>query len=136
MLKYHTGEPLMKKILACAICLFAIASANSAFAAFSAGPRTLGTGVAGTGITAANNPTLIQQLSTNIEMDYIAAADGAGYIIGALHDKGTRTYGSSSGDAKIYWATITTSGTGIALPTTAPTGTASAAWTATTWTAQ
>jgi len=127
----------MKKILACTICLFAIASANSAFAGFTASPRDLGTeaaGSTGSGITAANNPKLTQQLSTNVLMDYISATDGAGYIVGTFHNKGTRTYGSSSGDTQIFSAVITTTGTGIALPTTAPTGTASAAFTST-WTA-
>ena len=45
------------------------------------------------------------QLSKDVYMAYDGdtTADGLGYVIGTSHSSGTRTYGSSSGDAKIFW---------------------------------
>ncbi|MGE4403819.1 MAG: hypothetical protein AB7F61_19445 [Desulfobulbus sp.] len=70
------------------------------------------------------------KLSNNVFLFYEAdtSGDGLGYSIATYHSSGTRTYGSSSGDANIFWI----DGTGSNAPT-APTGTASANFTG--WTA-
>jgi len=51
-------------------------------------------------------------------VQYVTDAAGQGYVLGAYHGSGTQTYGTSSGDTKIYKQDVT----GVAVPTTAPTG--------------
>lgn len=65
--------------------------------------------------------TLIFKLSKNVYMSYKSDTDNTGYSIGAYHNKGTKTFASSSGDSKIFEATLTAK----TLPD-APVGTASA----------
>lgn len=74
-----------------------------------------------------DNP-LTLKMSNNVLVQYDAAASGLGYSIAAYHTSGTRTFGSSSGDASIFWF----DGTAEDAPT-APTGTESADFS--TWTA-
>lgn len=69
------------------------------------------------------------QLSNKVEMNYWPESVGLGYSVAAFHTSGTKTFGSSSGDSKIFWIL------GIDSPTlpNAPSGTASAgfgSWTA------
>ena len=74
---------------------------------------------------------LTLKLSNNVLLSYKKSATGGlGYSVASYHTSGTRTYGSSSGDANIFWA----EGTAID-PPTAPTGTESANFVNTTWTA-
>ncbi|PLX91345.1 MAG: hypothetical protein C0621_11115 [Desulfuromonas sp.] len=75
----------------------------------------------GSGVTLGSSETMNVKLSKNVKMGYAAATAGLGYVIGAFHTSGTRTFASSSGDAKIFF----TNTTGADLPA-APTGTASA----------
>lgn len=70
------------------------------------------------------------KLSNNVFLYYETATGGLGYSVATYHSSGTRTYGSSSGDANIYWI----DGTGSEAPT-APTGTASADFVTDGWTA-
>lgn len=105
----------MKKIAILALVLMGL-SVSSAFAAYSGSPKVCG-----------STDTLTVQLSNNVSMEYSAATNGLGYVVGAYHSSGTKTFGTSSGDAKIFY----TDTTGATLPS-APTGTASAAFT---WTA-
>ena len=109
---------MKKNILLIATLLVAL-SAASAFAA----ATTLDYGTA--------LPTgLPGKLSTNVQLAYKSAADNTGYTAGTSHNKGTKSFGSSSGDAAIFSADATNQ----AIPD-APVGTASAAFTAGTWTA-
>lgn len=102
----------MKKIVFFALVLVAF-SFSLASAGYEAGPKTLG-----------STETMVVQLSNGVQMDYIAdtTTSGLGYIVGASHKSGTRSFGSSSGDASIYFI----DGVNTALPTTVPTGTGSA----------
>ncbi len=103
----------MKKI-AFLTAVLLVCSFGVAFADYEPGPKTLGT-----------TDSITIQLSSKVEMDYKAETTGLGYTIGAFHTSGTRTYGSSSGDAKIFWIEDISDPT---LPD-APSGTASAVWT-------
>lgn len=102
----------MKKV-AFIVSALVFLMAGAAFADYEAGPKTLG-----------STETLVVQLSNSVQMDYIAdtTTNGLGYIVGASHTSGTRSYGSSSGDSSIFWI----DGVKKALPTTVPTGTGSA----------
>lgn len=109
----------MKKITFLTLILFVLGS-SAAFAATSWQTDTATLGTAGHQLTI--------QLSNKVGMYYVAdtATSGLGYVMATSHSSGTRTYGSSSGDAKIYYF----DGTSQAPPTTtAPTGTQSADWT-------
>ena len=115
----------MKKIAILSVFLFMV-TVGSAFAAVgdfpagTAGSLTVPTGTA--------TVTAIVKLSNKVGLQYTKQATGLGYVVATSHTSGTRTYGSSSGDSKIYYVdTLATSG-----PGTAPTGTASAGFT---WTA-
>lgn len=99
----------MKKIFALMLVL-TIASASSAFAT---------TVAYSTGAVAVGNATI--NTSKNVKINYKSAADFSGYAAATYHDKGTKTYGSSSGDAKVYEK----ANTAEAVPD-APTGTATA----------
>jgi hypothetical protein len=117
----------MKKILACAICLFSIAATHTAFAAnptgYLGGPITLGTGAVNT-----DNPPLVVQLSSNVQMNYAGTATtGLYYTIAAFHTKGNRTYTSTSNDAKIYYYDGTNQGY-FTLPTTSASTTPPTGW--------
>jgi hypothetical protein len=102
----------MKKILACAVCLLSMAVANSAFAAYALGPKDLA------GTTSATNPQLTLQLSANVLMDYSSTATtGLYYTMGTYHNKGSRTFSSTSNDAKIVYQDAT-GVTMLTLPTT------------------
>lgn len=98
--------------------LFLFFTSGIAFAAYDSGEVTL----------ADDAGDIVLKLSNNVNLDYAADTDGLGYAVATYHDSGTRTYGSSSGDANIYWI----EGTGEAAPD-APSGTDSAdfsEWTA------
>ena len=68
---------------------------------------------------------LTGKLSTNVQLWYNHSSDQSGYIAATSHEKGTKTYASSSGDATIYSEDATLASD---LPSTIPSGTASAAW--------
>lgn len=78
----------------------------------------------GTELTMGSTVSSIFKPSTNVSMEYTGEAAGLGYIAGAYNSSGTKSYGASSGDTKI-WVVDGTSGT---LPSTAPAGTASVTW--------
>lgn len=69
------------------------------------------------------------QLSNNVLYAYTSSADNSGYSAGTYHNKGTRTFASSSGDAALYYS-ITTA---TAIPA-APSGTDTANFDTATWT--
>jgi uncharacterized protein YxeA len=78
-------------------------------------------------------PAWVAKGSKGVQVDYIGAgtagAGGQGYVLGAYHLSGTQTFATSSGDTKIFRQ----ENTGVAIPTTAPTGSDTAdfsAWTA------
>lgn len=110
----------MKKLIIVSVALLMTASA--AFAAFELAD--------GDGKTLGSTKTLVVKGSKNVYVDYAAdTTAGQGYVLGAYHGSGTKTYGSSSGDTKIYFK----DGTAEAIPTTVPTGSESAdysGWTA------
>ena len=68
-------------------------------------------------------------LSNGVSINYTGAATG--YIFSTYHSSGTFTFGTSSGDTKIYKA----AGTNVTTAA-APTGTATGVWDATKWSAQ
>ncbi|MGD9950022.1 MAG: hypothetical protein AB7U29_16325 [Desulfobulbus sp.] len=102
----------MKKILfITAFCFFAF-TAGSTFAAVtnSSGDSFV--------LGASGRTQLTIQLSSTVHMGYDGGTAGTTYSIAAYHDKGTRTFASTSNDAKIYYQEAT----GVTCPT-APTGT-------------
>jgi len=101
----------MKKIFALMLVL-TVASASAAFAAAT-------TVAASTGAVAIGTATV--NTSKNVYIAYKSSANNDGYAVVTYHDKGTKTYGSSSGDSKVYEK----ANTGNACPD-APSGTASA----------
>lgn len=117
----------MKKIVFLAALMMAF-SFGSAFAETLASDGTYSTGQDLTIAGSAGDLTL--KLSNNVLLSYKKGTNGLGYSVASYHTSGTRTYGSSSGDANIFWA----EGTKIA-PPAAPTGTESADFVSTTWTA-
>lgn len=82
------------------------------------------------GKTLGSTKTLVIKGSKGVSVDYAAdTSAGQGYVLGAYHASGTKSYGSSSGDTKIYFK----DGTAQAIPSTVPTGSQSAnfsSWTA------
>lgn len=46
--------------------------------------------------------TLVIKLSKNVSLNYKSAGDNTGYAVATYHNKGTKSFGSSSGDSKIY----------------------------------
>lgn len=99
--------------------VISVASASSAFAAAT-------TVAYATGDVAVGSATV--KTSKNVYINYKSSSDNTGYAAATYHNKGTKTYGSSSGDSKVYEK----ANTAEAVPD-APTGTASAnfsGWTA------
>ena len=120
----------MKKILILALVLVTI-PAVSAFAATKVGSEaTDGVYTVDAQTSAPVTQKFTVQMSKNVQMFYTAPSGGTSYALTTYHTSGTRTYGSSSGDSRIYYA----EGTNETCPD-APTGTASAAWTSGTWNA-
>ena len=70
---------------------------------------------------AGNNPLTIYG-SNHVYVTYVYDPNGSGYVLATYHSLGTVTYSSSSGDSRSYRA----SGTAAQIPTTPPTGTATA----------
>jgi len=101
----------MKKIFALMLIL-TVASASAAFAA--ATTVAASTGAVAVGTTTVNT-------SKNVYVAYKSDTNNSGYAVVTYHDKGTKTYGSSSGDSKVYEK----ANTGNGCPD-APVGTASA----------
>ena len=112
----------MKKILMILTAAAIMASATTIFAADAVYTDTNTTDSTLTVGTAPN--TLVFKLSKNVLMAYNVFADSTGYAISAYHNKGTKTFGSSSGDSKIFENSATKVD-----PPAAPQGTASAAFT-------
>jgi hypothetical protein len=112
----------MKQIVLILVLSLVVFSAN-AFAEYaaadSAGNLAIGSTITGT-----------LKVSKGVSVDYAGdSTAGLGYVIGAYHSSGTRTFASSSGDAKIWYQ----DGTAVAIPTDVPVETESAdfsAWTA------
>ena len=82
----------MKKIFALML-VFSVASASAAFAAATTVSNQTGDVSVG---------TLIIKTSKNVYFYYKSASDNTGYAVSTYHNKGTKSFGSSSGDAKIY----------------------------------
>lgn len=103
----------MKKISITVAVLFSL-TCGSALAASTYTTDTIDLG--GTDDT----PELSIQLSKGVGMAYVADTDtdGLGYIVGTSHTSGTRTFASSSGDAKIFFIDAKDSDiSGIDVPT-------------------
>ncbi|MEM4711331.1 MAG: hypothetical protein QXL18_05275 [Candidatus Woesearchaeota archaeon] len=67
--------------------------------------------------------------SNNVYIDYANGTNGISYVAGSYHIKGSRTFGTSSGDTKIYYKEQT----GASIPAAPATNTATAnfsGWTA------
>ncbi|GAB4558056.1 MAG: hypothetical protein Tsb0017_13240 [Geothermobacteraceae bacterium] len=64
---------------------------------------TYGTGT----VTLGSTNTMNIQTSNNVYLDYGVQGNGDTFAVATYHDKGTRTYTSSSGDAKIYYKNST-----------------------------
>lgn len=91
----------MKKIIALALVLtFSASAAFATTAAFDATNMTAATQTITSDDT--NLGTLVFKLSKNVKLDYKSYSDYTGYAIATYHNKGTKTYGSSSGDSKIF----------------------------------
>lgn len=85
----------MKKIIIISIVLLALPV--FAFAAYEEGPKTLG-----------GTDTLIVALSNQVWLDYAAGGTGGDtFVVATYHDKGSRTYMSSSEDANMYYGEAT-----------------------------
>ncbi|MDY0204902.1 MAG: hypothetical protein RBR49_12380 [Desulfovibrio desulfuricans] len=95
----------MKKAL---FVLLLLAFAGTAFAEYQSGTATLG-----------STETLAVKLSNQVQLDYGEEGDGDTFVIAAYHDKGTRSYMSSSEDSSIYYG----EGTNIDLPDAPEVGT-------------
>ncbi len=93
--------------------LSVLIASTSAFAAATVGD-------ASNGLTIGSTATTVVKGSKGVTVSYDGVAQG--YILGAWHTSGTQTFGTSSGDTKIFKA----DGTAVTLPTTIPTGSASA----------
>lgn len=110
----------MKKFMILIAALLMTASA--AFADYEAAD--------GAGKTLGSTKTLVVKGSKGVSVNYAGdTTAGQGYVLGAYHASGTKTYGSSSGDTKIFFK----DGTAVSMPGTVPTGSNSAdfsAWTA------
>ena len=103
----------MKKVMIMAAMLMLVPMASFAdYTAGTAGRVTLG-----------STATLSVGVSNGVRINYTAATNGTGYAIGAYHEGGSRSFGSSSGDTSIFYDEATA----VTLPT-APAGTASADW--------
>ena len=109
----------MKKRVLLAVA-FVLAIGASAYATSTGDTTTFSTGLPA-GLNGA--------LSNNVKLAYTSSADNSGYTAGTYHIKGTRTFGSSSGNAAMYYS-ITT---GTEIPV-APSGTQSADFVTSTWT--
>jgi hypothetical protein len=109
----------MKKIIFAFITVLFAASIS--FASYEA--------VDGTGKTLGSTKSTVVKGSKGVMVDFVADSAGQGYVLGAYHSSGTQTFGTSSGDTKVYKQ----DGTGVTIPSTAPTGSNTAnfsAWTA------
>lgn len=115
----------MKKIAVLAIVLFAFSSV-SAFA-WTDGSYALADTNGSLVIGGTTGETVTVKLSNKVSLAYKAETTaGLGYTVGTYHATGTKSYGSSSGDSKIFFRDAT----GVVPPSTAPTGTGSADFTA------
>lgn len=74
-----------------------------------------------------NGPLIDVKPSANVHMGY-HCEDGQNYTVGAYHESGTKIYGTSSGDAKIYMFD-----TGATIGATAPTTTIPDSATSVSW---
>lgn len=117
----------MKKIALMTIFLFAV-SAGSALAAYTQADAS-GSLILGTTHSCTTVGGTVK-LSKSVLMDYVKDTNGLGYVVGAYHGSGTRSFSSSSSDSKIFYQ----DGTGVAIPSTAPIGTATISY-ASPWTA-
>lgn len=89
-----------------------------AYATYTTGEKTWGTT-----ITVSFTP------SNNVYIDYASGSNGISYVAGSYHIKGSRTFGTSSGDTKIYYKEQTAA----SIPAAPATNTATAnfsGWTA------
>ena len=104
----------MKKILAVAALL-----AVSAGVAYSTDTNWMIQNAAG-GITlGATAPTLAVKPSANVFMSYDATAGtGVAFSVGTYHGQGSKAFGTSSVDTKIYARDLTTSPPGTTTPIT------------------
>jgi hypothetical protein len=73
-------------------------------------------------VTLGTTDQLDVRLSSKVQADYNGETNGLAYTISTYHESGTRTFGSSSGDSKIYFM----EGTAEACPD-APTSTTDSA---------
>jgi hypothetical protein len=101
----------MKKIIFAVLSV--LFASSSAFAAAQSGD-------ASNGLTIGATATTVVKGSKGVTVSYNGVQQG--YILGTWHTSGTQTFATSAGDTKIFKAT----GTAVTLPTTIPTGSATA----------
>jgi len=77
---------------------------------------TAQTGDASNGLTVGSTSTTQVKGSKGVVISYNGVQQG--YVLGSYHTSGTQTFGTSSGDTKIFKA----NGTNVTLPTTIATG--------------
>ena len=112
----------MKKILLLA-CVAMVLAPLSSFAAISGGSQTVSSGMVILKNSGTKGGEARIGISNGVNFYYYPdTTAGQGYIAGTFHTGGDRTYGSSSGDTNIFYH----DGTGATLPTTVPTGTGTA----------
>lgn len=109
----------LTKILAIT-SLFSLAAVGTAFAGAGSTSTFLdnGTGTVGTpsvGVKPSKNVTVIYKASTAAPPN---TPGSLGYSIGAYHASGDKSFGSSSGDTKLFW-TVGTGTAPVAAPETA-----------------
>ena len=107
----------MKNKIIALTCILMLGAAASAFgeAADGAWKSQSTSGVISFPASTTNGPLIEFKPSANVHMAY-ECTDGQNYTVGAYHESGTKLYGTSSGDAKIYMYD-----TGATIGTTAPT---------------
>jgi hypothetical protein len=118
------------KVLALA-SIFSLSIAGSSFAAV-----TWGTAAADGSFTignTANGPQLVIKPSANVKLGY-ESTSGISYSVGTYHSSGTKSYGTTNGDTRIYMYENVTQASAQVPPadpnTSAGTTTWGAGWTA------
>lgn len=102
----------MKKMIMLSIMALLLAC-GSAFADGSYAPSSGGT------LTLGSTVTVVVKPSANVYTYYQSGGtDGIAYVLSTYHNKGTRSFGTSSGDSKIFYIDTTATNPPSA-PTTA-----------------
>jgi len=93
----------MKKIALLTLLLLSF----SAMSALAWTAKTYDAGSTDGTVTVGDTGPVDVKVSKGVSLAYDAAADGLGYAVGTYHSSGTKTFASSSGDSKIWFADVT-----------------------------